>query len=91
MNLQLIKTIIGGAILGTALFYLPFFVLKVLVIILLIGVISKFFRRHRGYRGPYGWAYADKIRSMSDDEYSEFKERLSHGKCGHRYHRTDHQ
>lgn len=85
MNRQLIKTILGGVILGTALFFLPFFVLKVLVIFLLFGLVFKFFGRrkgYRGYRGPSGWAFADKIRGMNDDEYSAFKERMSHSRCG---------
>ena len=85
MKRQLIKTITVGAVLGAALFLLPFFVLKVLVIFLLFGLVFRFFGRHRSYRGPYGWAFADKIRTMSDEEYTAFKERLSHGRCGHPY------
>ena len=90
MNRQWIKTIIAGALLGAALFYLPFFVMKVMVIFLLFGMMFRFFGRHRGYRGPYGWAYADKIRSMSDDEYSAFKTRMSMGRCGHPYRQATH-
>lgn len=90
MNRQLIKTILGGALLGAALFYLPFFVLKVMVILLLIGFVSRFFGRRRGYKGPFGWAYADKIRSMTEDEYADFKERMSQRRCGHPYHQVTH-
>lgn len=90
MNRQLIKTILGGALLGAALFYIPFFILKVMVIFLLFSMMFRFFGRHRGYRGPYGWAYADKIRNMSDDEYANFKERMSQRRCGHPYHRAAH-
>lgn len=90
MNRQLIKTILGGALLGAALFYIPFFILKVLVIFLLFGMIFRLFGRHRGYRGPYGWAYADKIRNMSDDEYTSFKARMSHGRCRHPHHQATH-
>ena len=91
MNRQIIKTILGGALLGAALFYIPFFVFKVLVVFALFGIMARFFGRHRGYRGPYGWAYADKIRNMSDDEYTHFKERMSHrGRCGHPHHQATH-
>ena len=94
MNNQLLKTILIGALLGAALFFLPFFILKVFVIFLLFGIFFRFFGRHRGYRGyrgPWGWAYADKIRNMSDEEYATFKERMSRGRCGYHENADDQQ
>ena len=81
MNRQVLKTIVFGALLGAALFAAPFFVLKVLVVFLIIGFLFRIFagRRYhhrRGWRGPWGWAYADKIRGMSDQEYEGFKEKF---------------
>ena len=85
MNRQVLKTIVFGALLGAALFAAPFFVLKVLAVFLIIGFLFRVFagRRYyhrRGWRGPWGWAYADKIRGMSDQEYEEFKEKFQ-GRC----------
>lgn len=86
MNSQVFKTILIGSALGAALFFIPFFLFKVFVFFILVGLAFRFFGRHRYYRGPAGWAYADKIRHMSDDEYQQFKDRWSSGsgRCGHR-------
>ena len=85
MNNQVLKTIIFGALLGAAIFAAPFFVLKVFIFFLIVGLIFRLFRgrgyRRRGWRGPWAWAYADKIRSMSDQEYQEFKDNYG-GHCG---------
>ena len=72
MTTQLLKTILVGAAIGTALFFMPFFVLKVLIFLLIAGMLIRIFA-HRRWGGRAGWAYADKIRDMSDDEYSQFK------------------
>lgn len=72
MNAQIIKPVVGGLLIGAALFFLPFFFLKVLLIFLAIGLIFRFFGWRR-FRGPRGWAYADRIRNMSDEEYDLFK------------------
>ena len=85
MSNQLLKTILFGAILGVALFWVPFFVLKVLAFFIIIGIFFRFFGRRR-YYGPAGWGYSDKIRSMSDEEYASFKENFK-GRCGH-YNKT---
>ena len=86
MNSHVIKTIFIGAALGAALFLMPFFLLKAAVFLILIGIAFRFFGRHRYYRGPVGWAYADKIRGMSDEDYEDLKNRWSshRGRCGGR-------
>ena len=81
MNYQVLKTILFGALIGAALFYMPFFVVKVLIFFLIIGFIFRVFGRRR-YYGPSGWAYADKIRGMSDEEYDSFKNKFGRG-CGY--------
>jgi hypothetical protein len=76
MNNQVLKTIIFGALLGAAIFAAPFFVLKVLAFFLIVGLFFRIFRGRRGRKGwgrAWGWAYADKIRSMNDQEYQDFK------------------
>ena len=81
MNAQIMKPIIGGLIIGTALFFLPFFLLKVLAFLLVVGFLLRLFGWRR-YRGPRGWAYADKIRTMSDEDYNRFKDKWSGGCYG---------
>ncbi len=81
MNYHLLRTILFGAVLGAALFWAPFFILKVLLFFMILGFFFRGFRGRR-YYGPSGWAYADKIRNMSDEEYASFKENVG-GRCGH--------
>ena len=79
MTIQILKPILAGLLIGVALYYLPFFFVgKVFFILLILAFFFGFFR-HRRYRGPYGWHYADKIRSMSDEEYLAFKEKFGRG------------
>ena len=87
MNRQIIKPIIGGLLLGTALFLVPFFVLKVLIFFLVIGLLFRLFGRRR-HRGPWGWALADKIRTMSEEEYNDYKTKWRRGGC-HGYYSKD--
>lgn len=82
MTNQILKHVLIGLFIGATLYYLPFFFFgKVIFFFLAMVFVFNFFRRRR-YYGPFGWNYADKIRSMSDDEYSEFKEKAGHG-CGY--------
>ncbi|WP_461043226.1 hypothetical protein [Spirosoma harenae] len=90
MNNNLLRSILAGALLGAALFIMPFFLLRVLVFFLIIGALFRLFGRRRYGRGGwrpgrgYGYmpAFADRIRQMSDEEYSQFKQRYEYGRCG---------
>lgn len=82
MNYQLLRTILFGALVGLALFWAPFFILKVFLFLLIFGFFFRIFRG-RG-NGPRGWAFADRIRGMSDEEYANFKQDYRAG-CGHRH------
>ena len=84
MNNQLLRTILAGVLIGGLVFAFPWFTLKVLFFLLIVGAFFRIFRGGwRGrYRGPYGWAFADKIRGMDDAEYEEFKGKWGRG-CGH--------
>lgn len=78
MNTQVIKSIVIGALLGALIFAIPFMAIKLFFFLLVVGLVFKLIRgRGRRYYGPAGWAYADKIRQMSDDEYQQFKNRYS--------------
>jgi len=86
MTKTVFKTIFAGIVIGTAFFFIPFFLLKVFLFFLIIGGLFRLFMGRRF--GPrFHPAYADKIRNMSDEEYQQFKQRIPQG-CG-RYHRNE--
>ena len=97
MNKSILKTIVGGILLGTVVFFTG----PLLLIILVLKFIFTPFgmgRRMafggfgaRGFGGPGmggpRFAFADKIRNMSDEDYTFFKSKMDHnfqGKCGHK-------
>ncbi|MFD2936450.1 hypothetical protein [Spirosoma flavum] len=87
MNNTLIKSILAGLLLGAALFVMPFFLVRLVLFFLLIGALFRLFgggRFRQGWRRGRGYghmpAFADRIRQMSDDEYTVFKQRYQ-GRC----------
>lgn len=75
-SMKLLKPILAGILLGAALFFMPFFVLRVAVVFLIIDALFRLFGARRfggGYGRAFNHAYADNIRNMSDDEYKAFK------------------
>ena len=98
MKRSILKPIAFGLLFGAAAFFAPFMILKVMFFFFIIGGIMRmiFWGRYRGGGHQYYMAYADKIRGMSEDEYSEFKNTCLAGRqemnnwrggCG--YHRYD--
>lgn len=85
MNRSILRPIVAGVILGAALFFMPFFVLRVAVVVLIVSSLFRLFgagRYRRGFGGPGRFSgFADKIRNMSDEEYTRFKENYQYG-CG---------
>jgi len=80
MTTRILRPIFAGIVLGAAVFFFPFFLLRVLLIVLVIGALFTLFRRRgygRHYRGYY-LSFADKVRNMTEDEYRAFKERCEH-------------
>lgn len=85
--MKILKPVLFGAILGAALFYMPFFLLRIAVVFLIIGALIRLFRGrrgwsggphgHGGFRSGYRLAFADKVRAMSDEEYAQFKQKVS--------------
>lgn len=65
---------------GAALFVMPFFFVRALLFVLIIGGLFRLFRG-RGFRGwGYGHgfhpAFADTIRNMSEEEYKAFRQKF---------------
>ncbi|MBA2762502.1 MAG: hypothetical protein H0U39_11190 [Segetibacter sp.] len=83
MKRSIFKPILAGILIGAALFFIPFFLLRVLIVFLIIGGLFRLFGG-RGFRGRYNRgfhpAFADKIRNMSDEEYNQYKQNM--GSCG---------
>jgi len=86
MNRGIIKPIVGGIVLGAALFFIPFFLLRVVAFVIIVGAIFRLFAGRRRFgRGfnEHRLAFADNIRNMSDEEYQKFKSEMPYG-CGPR-------
>lgn len=75
MKRSIFKPIVFGVLFGAAVFFMPFMLLKFIFFFMFIGAIFRMFawRRFRHGGMSYHAMYADKIRSMSEEEYSEFK------------------
>jgi hypothetical protein len=76
------KPIIAGMLTGAALFFMPFFLWRVFAFFLIGGAFFRLFIGRR-MRSGFGMrpAFADKIRSMSDEEYNLFKQKAQQH-CG---------
>lgn len=84
MNLRIIKPVAGGILLGVALFFVPFFVLRVATFLLILGIVLRLYVGRRRFGSRFmdrRIAFADHIRNMSEEEYSRFKAGFANG-CG---------
>ena len=82
--MKILKLIITGLIAGAALFFMPFFILRIAIAVFLIASLLKLFgwRRFGSNKfGNAGFAYADKIRNMSEEEFNSFKQN-NRNNCG---------
>ena len=93
MKRSIFKPVLFGVLFGAAAFFAPFFLLKVLLAIMIISFICRMFwwRSWPHNRMQYRFAYADKLRGMSDEEYAAFKSKAgNYNCCGHDYDCCDH-
>ena len=90
--MKILKLIITGAIAGTALFLMPFLILKIAIFFVIGSLFFKLFIGRRfGPRGMVGgqrFAFADKVRNMTPEEYISFKANNNKG-CGNREKNTN--
>lgn len=82
--MRYLSALLFGAVLGAAVYFIPVFVLKTLFVLTVIAVLTRMMFGRRHYYGRH-FAFADKIRSMSEEDYAKMKEQWksrSHH-CGH--------
>jgi len=88
MNKSILKPVIAGVLIGFGLFFIPFFILRVVLFLLIAGLVFRLFAgRRRHFGGPFAerrLAFTDHIRHMSDEEYVQFKQRAAQGCGGYR-------
>ena len=89
MNYYVLKPILGGLILGAIFFFFPFFVVKVIGLLLILGMIFWVVKGRRSHWRRFAFVHPDKIRSMSDEEYEAYKSNFGRSRCYNRY--TDQQ
>lgn len=82
MKNSILKTVVMGAIFGALLFFMPFFLLGLFVCFGIFGMMMRRRMNHMGY-GFHQFAYADKIRNMNEEEYQNFKSKMSQRNCHH--------
>jgi hypothetical protein len=82
MTKHILKTILAGILAGAALFIMPFFLLRILVFVLIIGAVIRLLGggRHR-CGGRWRYAYAEKLNNMSEEERAAFKQKMQ-DRCG---------
>ena len=77
MKNSILKTVVMGTLFGALLFFMPFFIVGMFICFALFGFMMQRRMKHMGY-GFHQFAYADKIRNMNEDEYQNFKNKMSH-------------
>jgi len=87
MTKSILCTVVTGILVGAAAYFMPHLLLGVFIFVGIIGLLHCGCRRHGccGHGRNHRFEMIDKIRSMSEEEYAEFKN--NHGKaCCSRYH-----
>jgi len=92
MTKSILCTVVTGILVGAAAFFMPHLLLGVFIFFGIIGLLHCGCRRHGccGHGRNHRFEMMDKIRSMSDEEYSEFKNNHGRGCCSsHHSHGND--
>jgi len=80
MTKTILKSALFGALFGALLFFAPGLMLTMVIVSFIIKLVIR--RKMRsGKFQAYRIAWADKIRSMSDEEYAQFKTNVNSRKC----------
>lgn len=89
MYYSIFRPVLFGVLLGLGIYFIPFFILKVLLFFVIVGALIRFFifrRIRRFFTGQlFITGYADRIRRMSDAEYKKHKQRYQRGFYSYQY------
>lgn len=78
MKTNYFKPVVFGIFLGAGLYFIPFFIFKMVLFIALVGgILRLFWWRKRGHYHHWHLAYAEKIRNMNEEEFTEYKNKMS--------------
>ncbi|MDH4473876.1 MAG: hypothetical protein QE487_14820 [Fluviicola sp.] len=76
MATTLLKSILIGTLMGAMIFFAPGFIIGLFITFLIFRLMIG--RKMRGGKyGEYRLAFADKVRSMNDEEYEQFKSNVN--------------
>ncbi len=81
MATTIFKSILIGILMGTMIFFAPGFIIGLAITMLIFRLMIGGRMRGGRYK-EYRLAFADKVRSMSDEEYEQFKSKV-HNHRGH--------
>jgi hypothetical protein len=94
MTKSIVCTVLTGILVGAAAYFMPHLLLGILIFFGIISLLHCGHRRHGCCGHNYGhermFYMADRIRKMTDEEYEEFKTKMSGGCCDNGYHRHGH-
>jgi hypothetical protein len=86
MTKSILKVVAAGIAIGAIAFFMPKLLIGIFIFAILMRLI--FCRTGHGHcghqHGMHRFEMADKIRSMSETEYAEFKNNHSFGCCNHK-------
>ncbi|MFZ1676865.1 MAG: hypothetical protein WAT91_06310 [Saprospiraceae bacterium] len=90
MTKQILKVVAFGILGGLALFAFPFFLLKAVIVILLVGFMFRLFGGRRRFDHRFGPDFAfegsghmrQRFQQMSEEEKKAFFEKMKHHGCG---------
>jgi hypothetical protein len=91
MTKSILCAVIGGMLVGATAFFAPHFLIGIFVFMLVVRLLRGCCGRHHGCCGggrQGKFEILDKIRKMTDEEFSEFKNTHQGGCCSskHNYH-----
>lgn len=88
MTKSIVCTVIGGSLVGAIAFFAPHFLIGIFVFMIVVRLLHGCCGRHHGCCGGghhHRFEMMDKIRSMSDAEYAEFKNIHQGGCCSSKH------
>jgi hypothetical protein len=91
MTRLILRAVLIGILVGVAAFFVPHLLLGIIILCFVVRLSHCGRMTHgcHGYRHEERLFYmADKIRSMSEEEYAEFKTKMSGGGCGYHHHHS---